>query len=647
MTPQDFVAKWQRANLSERAASHEHFLDLCRLLHQPTPAEDDPDGASYTFERGVSKMGGGNGWADVWKRGYFGWEYKGKHKDLVAAYSQLQLYREDLENPPLLVVCDLDRFEIHTNFTGTITKVYAFDLAGLAKPQNLDTLRKLFTDPEALRPGITTASVTEQAAEKFGMLADGLRVRGVEAHAAAHFLMKLMFCMFAEDVGLLPEKLFGNLLKTSKTDPKRLSARLEKLFEAMATGGDFGAVEVPFFNGGLFADHEVIELQWREIETLVEVNERDWSNVEPSVFGTLFERTLDPAKRSQIGAHYTSREEIETLLEPVVMTPLRREWDAVRETCDALWEKIKTGDRRSGRGLTRSAANPGASSPAGKKHDRALQDFVERLAHVTILDPACGSGNFLYVAIHLLLDLEKQVIAYAATHGLTLLPQVRPTQLARIEINPYAQQLAQVVIWIAYLQWKYQNGFQAPRNPVLEPIESIREMDAILDLSDPAHPKEPEWPNADFIVGNGGAGVGSAPLGLAESARMDAGGGFGIPRLGRWPLAAIYSRSGPARHRHGPVCPPRGQRRRDGQAPRQAHAHQSLQRAPHVARPRPPPPRRSRLRRLRLGPLHDGRPTSRKTPRAQPRTRRGGIVFSPPVAIAVGSRCHQLFDILV
>ncbi len=390
-----------------------------------------------------------------------------------------------------MVVCDLDRFEVHTNFTGTIKRLHAFNLAGLAEPKNLDVLRAVFTHPESLRPGITTASVTEQAAEKFGQLAEGLRVRGVEAHAAAHFLMKLMFCMFAEDVGLLPDKLFGNLLKGTRTDPNRLSQRLENLFKAMATGGDFGPVEIPFFNGGLFADHEVIELQWREIDTLIEVNEHDWSNVEPSIFGTLFERTLDPAKRSQIGAHYTSREDIETLLEPVVMQSLRREWAEVQSRCDELWEKLKAA-----KSTTRKDSKP------RKDYDRARLDFIERLAHVTILDPACGSGNFLYVAIHLLLNLEKEVITYGSRHGRNLLPHVRPTQLSGIEINPYAQQLAQVVIWIGYLQWKYHNGFQAPRNPVLEPIESIREMDAILDLSDPEHPKEPEWPKADFIVGN-------------------------------------------------------------------------------------------------------------------------------------------------
>src|SRR3990172_2380722 len=160
MTPQEFISKWQRANLTERSACQQHFLDLWELLGQPKPAAADPDGAWYTFERGVNKTAGGKGWADVWMRGHFGWEYKGKHKDLAAAYKQLLQYREDLENPPLLVVCDLDRFEIHTNFTGTVKRVHKFDLAALADPQNLDVLRRLFIDPESLRPGQTTEGVT-------------------------------------------------------------------------------------------------------------------------------------------------------------------------------------------------------------------------------------------------------------------------------------------------------------------------------------------------------------------------------------------------------------------------------------------------------------------------------------------------------
>jgi len=494
MTPQEFIAKWKPVDLSERSACQQHFLDLCDLLGQPKPAAADPEGAWYTFEKGVHKTEGGQGWADVWMKNHFGWEYKGKHRDLRAAYTQLQQYREALENPPLLVVCDLDRFEIHTNFTGTVTRVYSFDLDGLAEPANLDVLRKLFIDPEALKPGQTTEGLTKQAAELIGQVADGMRVRGIPAPDAAHFLMKLIFCMFAEDIGLLPNKVFTKALAAAKKTPARLAQVLKDLFGAMAHGGYFGADEILYFNGGLFADSDVIDLQPREIDTLNVVCQFDWSDVEPSIFGTLFERTLDPAKRSQIGAHYTSRDDILTLLVPVMMAPLRREWADVKAKCDALFAKIReAGPKRTVRSK---------DSKPRRDFDKAIRDFIERLAHVTVLDPACGSGNFLYLGINLLLDLEKEVIAYAATHGVTQLPQVRPTQLAGIELNPYAQQLAQIVIWIGYLQWMHHNGFIPPSNPVLEPIESIRLMDAIIDLSDPAHPIEPEWPTAEFIVGN-------------------------------------------------------------------------------------------------------------------------------------------------
>lgn len=496
MTPQEFIAKWQRANLSERSAAQQHFLDLCDLLNQPKPAAADPDGAWYTFERGVSKTGGGKGWADVWMRGFFAWEYKGKHKNLAEAYQQLLRYREDLENPPLLVVCDLDRFEIHTNFTNTPKTVYAFDLDQLAEPASLDILRKTFTNPEALKPRRTTLEITEDVAGRFARLSDGMRDRHVPAGKAAHFLMKLMFCMFAEDIDLLPERVFKKILSTCRNDPAVLSRRLGKLFEAMATGGEFGADPVPYFDGGLFADAEVIDLTPTEIEELARVSECDWSNVEPSIFGTLFERTLDPEKRSQIGAHYTSKEDILTLLEPVVMVPLRREWEEVKTKSAKLWPKVQKAAREG------AGRRGGRGSKARQDFDKLLQGFGHRLAEIKVLDPACGSGNFLYVAINLLLDLEKQVISFASQHDLTWFPQVRPTQLAGIEINPYAQQLAQVVIWIGYLQWMHHNGFLAPRNPILEPIENIRRMDAIIDLSDPDNPKEPEWPEAEFVVGN-------------------------------------------------------------------------------------------------------------------------------------------------
>ncbi|MBI3407464.1 MAG: hypothetical protein HY040_03800 [Planctomycetes bacterium] len=178
MTPQEFIVKWQRANLSERSAAQQHFLDLCDLLGQAKPAAADPDGSWYTFERGVNKSEGGEGWADVWMRDRFAWECKGKHKDLVAAYHQLQLYREDLDNPPLLVVCDLNRFEIHTNFTYTPTKVHAFDLAGLAEPKNLDLLRKVFTDPKRSSHGGAPRKLPLSSPSSPRACASGISIRG-------------------------------------------------------------------------------------------------------------------------------------------------------------------------------------------------------------------------------------------------------------------------------------------------------------------------------------------------------------------------------------------------------------------------------------------------------------------------------------
>ncbi len=495
MTPQEFISNWKQVELSERSACQSHFLDLCELLNQPKPARADPAGTWYTFERGVDKSDGGKGWADVWMQGKFGWEYKGKHKDLKAAYRQLSNYREALENPPLLVVCDLNKFEIHTNFTGTIKQVHAFDLDGLDDPKNLQTLRNVFTNPDALKPGKTPEGITQEIAERFATLSDGIQSRGVPPLEAAHFLMKLMFCMFAEKIELLPKDLFTKTITNAHNEPARLSSLLKALFEAMETGGNFGPEIIDWFNGGLFADHRVIDLTTPEIKELVSVAHADWSNVEPTIFGTLFERTLDPDKRSQIGAHFTSSVDIETLVKPVMMEPLRREWAEVKAKAEALYAKIKGG---AGKGTGRKRSD----SKERKDFDKCLQDFAERLAHVEVLDPACGSGNFLYVAINLLLELEKEVLTYAADHGLPLFPGVRPTQLHGLEINTYAAELAQVVIWIGFLQWMHFNGYVAPRDPVLQNVNSIVQKDSIIDLSDPENPKEPVWPDAEFIVGN-------------------------------------------------------------------------------------------------------------------------------------------------
>ncbi len=324
-TPQAFAKKWAGTALSERASYQQHFLDLCAMLGVPAPADLDPSGSFYAFEKGVEKTGGSKGFADVWYEGRFAFEYKGRHKDLGAAYGQLLQYRESLGNPPLLVVTDTDRYEVHTNFTGTVKRVYRFDNADLPKPENLRILRALFEEPEALRPGYTVEGVTEAAAERFARLADGLCARGVEPHAAAHFLNRALFCLFAEDIGLLPRDLFTRVVERTVRSPERFAAYVGELFRAMRDGGDFLLEDIPRFDGGLYAEggEGIVALTSAELSVLLEAARLDWGSVEPAIFGTLFERSLDPAQRARLGAHYTSRQDILTIVEPVLMTPLR------------------------------------------------------------------------------------------------------------------------------------------------------------------------------------------------------------------------------------------------------------------------------------------------------------------------------------
>lgn len=503
MNVHDFIRKWERVDLSERSASQQHFLDLCEVLEHPKPAEADPSGESFTFEKGAAKQSGGDGWADVWKKGYFAWEYKGRHKDLDAAYGQLLQYRESLENPPLLVVSDMDRFRIHTNFTGTVKRVHEIALADLAKPDSLKVLHSVFFDPEALRPGRTNDALTEEAAATFAELSQSLRSRGHDSQTVAHFLDRLVFCLFAEDVDLLPADLFSRLLEKSREQPDRFAELLKQLFRAMATGGNFGLDDIRWFNGNLYADETVLEMTAGEIDLVRKAARYDWSEINPSIFGTLFERGLDPNKRSQLGAHYTSYDDIETIVEPVIMKPLRREWEETRATVETLLAtgKKKATPAREGAGAAKRT--PAQRKKAVSEASEIIRAFLERLSHVTILDPACGSGNFLYVSLQKLKDLEKEAMLFAAERGLgAYMPYVGPWQLYGIEINPYAFDLAQMTIWIGHLQWTRRNGYGVSSDPVLRPLSNFHNMDAILGLSDPANPKEPEWPRVDFIVGN-------------------------------------------------------------------------------------------------------------------------------------------------
>ena len=322
MNAQEFIAKWRASELKESSAAHEHFIDLCRLLGEPTPAEDDPSGTRYCFERGARKDTGGRGWADVWKRHCFAWEYKGKHKDLDAAFNQLRQYALALENPPLLIVSDMARFRIYTNWTNSVSVRHEFALEDLADAAVRDKLKWAMSDPERLRPGESRQALTERAATAFAALAQALRGRGHDPQQVAHFVNRLVFCMFAEDVGLLPEDMFTRMLEHARRRPEDFAAMARELFGAMAAGGRIGFETVAWFNGGLFDSDDALALTRAEIETTLKAAALDWSEIDPSILGTLFERGLDPAKRSQLGAHYTDRDKIMQIIEPVVTRPL-------------------------------------------------------------------------------------------------------------------------------------------------------------------------------------------------------------------------------------------------------------------------------------------------------------------------------------
>ncbi len=500
----EFVRRWKINSLSERAGAQSHFLDLCDMLGEPHPAASDPTGERYTFEKPVQKTSEGKGFADVWLRDHFAWEYKGKHKDLRAAYKQLNDYREDLLNPPLLVVCDLNRFEVHTNFGNTAKRVYSFTLDDLGKNQvtatcplpPLTVLRALFGDTSKLRPEYTDAFVTQEAAKLFSRLAERLELEernlGATRAEIAHFLMRLLFCLFADSVGLLPDRVFRRLVEIDRFYPRRFLLKLPHLFRAMSfQDGIFGEHTIRWFNGGLFEDEKVLQLDKADMGILYEVAHKyDWSHIAPAIFGTLFERSLDPKRRSLIGAHYTSEEDILLLIEPVVMRPLEQRWADTQASILTLQPSART--------LLRS--NPEAEA--------LLAGFFDHLASIRVLDPACGSGNFLYVALRRLLDLWKRARDFAIEHGIQLgikyasEKMVSPSQLFGIEIEFYAHELASIVVWIGFLQWKYENGIQEDREPILLKLSNIEHNDAILRYDAEGKAYEPEWPRADFIVGN-------------------------------------------------------------------------------------------------------------------------------------------------
>jgi len=492
MTPQQFIAKWLNSPLKERAAAQEHFLDLCRLLEEPTPAEADPSGKDYGFEVGASKTTGGNGFADVFKRGHFGWEYKGAKANLDTAFAQLQRYAIALDNPPLLIVSDIGTtIRIHTNWTNTVSKVYDVAIVDLVDPEKRGWLKAALSDPEALRPTKTRQQLTEEVAGEFAQLARSLRERGHKPEQVAHFINRLVFCMFAEDVKLLPDNIFMRMLERALEDPGEFEGFARDLFTAMKSGGRIGFEKVAWFNGGLFNDDLVFGLTKEEIKLVHRAAQQYWGDIDPSILGTLFERGLDPDKRSQLGAHYTDRDKIMLIINPVIVEPLNAEWEAA---------KAEIAEH-----MAKATASKGAPAVRARNNAQTvLQRHLQRLADYRVLDPACGSGNFLYLALRALKDLEHRAQVEAEAMGLPRgFPQIGPEVVKGIEINPYAAELARVSVWIGEIQWMIRNGFAASTNPVLKPLETIECRDALIEwCQEEGRWIEAKWPAADAIVGN-------------------------------------------------------------------------------------------------------------------------------------------------
>lgn len=487
MTPDQFIATWSQNSLSEKGGAQPHFEDLCRMLGVPPPRQS----GEYCYEQGLKKTAGGNGFADVWKRGCFAWENKGPDKDLMPALLQLKNYAGALENPPVLIVCNRERIEIHPCFTGYPSTPRIIALADIGRPENLKALKCLFSEADIhqLRPIKSNAAITAEAAAEFAAVAESMRKRGIDSQRVAHFLIQCIFCMYAEDEGLLHRgatddpKIFTNLLKGARDNADKAARRLAALFEAMQKrNGHYGNDDIAWFNGGLFKTIDIPPLTLQDLAALRTAAETlDWRSIEPVIFGTLFERGLNPNARAPLGAHYTDTATIGKLIAPLITEPLAAEWQAVRRVVEAGQGKGKRSD-------------------AYKAAVAAYQGFLERLRDFRVLDPACGSGNFLYMAMRALKDLEHraQIEAELMGFGRQISIETGPANILGIEINEYAAELARVTVWIGDLQWSQANGRPIADNPILRSLDTIEHRDALLN----ADGSEAVWPSADVIVGN-------------------------------------------------------------------------------------------------------------------------------------------------
>lgn len=370
VTPEKFIATWKDNSLSEKGGAQAHFEDLCRLLGVEPPRQS----GDYCYEQGLEKMLGGKGFADLWKRGCFAWENKGPDKDLGPALMQLKNYAGALDNPPVLEVCNRERIELHPCFVGYPSTPRIIALDDIGQPDNLNALRWLFTanDVHKLRPLKSNAAITAEAAGEFARVAEAMRQRGLDGQQVAHFLIQCIFCMYAEDEGLLHQgnnvnpQIFTCILKSAREDVERAGKRIASLFAAMQNGGAYGNDDIAWFNGGLFKTIDIPALTGDDLAVLRNAAENlDWRAIDPTIFGTLFERGLDPNARPTWRALHRHRHHRQT---------------------DQPADRRATGRRVGGH-----QANPGKSPVQGRKK-RPVQGCRGRLSGLfpTIAQLSCA-----------------------------------------------------------------------------------------------------------------------------------------------------------------------------------------------------------------------------------------------------------------
>ncbi|MFU8864927.1 MAG: class I SAM-dependent DNA methyltransferase [Rhodobacterales bacterium] len=577
----DFIERWALSGGSERANFQTFANELCDVLDVPraTPAQQSEIAQAYHFEHPVTYIhttSQTRGFVDLYRAGHFVMEAKqgvtgttpqddaqavllsdlpkatrkghgtrgtrGWDDTMMRARNQADGYARAVSRsdgwPPFLLIVDVGHvIEVYADFSGQgqgYTQFpdgnrYRIALDDLRKPDIRDRLRMIWTDPHALDPAKVTAQVTREVADRLAALGKSFEGQGHEPQAVANFLMRCLFTMFAEDVDLIPHGSFTDLLTKLRGHPEHAAPALKALWETMNTGG-FSAVlttDLKRFNGGLFKEAEALPLNALQLGLLIDAASKDWREVEPAIFGTLLERALDKRQRHKLGAHYTPRAYVERLVVPTIIQPLRGDWEVVKVAVQRL-----AADDRMAEALD------------------SVRTFHAKLCEIRVLDPACGSGNFLYVALELMKRLEGEVTALLAELGeeqtaLSLAGHsVDPHQFLGIELNPWAAAVAELVLWIGYLQWHFRtHGKASPSEPVLRDFRNIENRDAVLTYAgtaprldesgapvtrwdgvstiihpvtgeavpDPAartpvldylKPAPATWPQAEFIVGN-------------------------------------------------------------------------------------------------------------------------------------------------